>query len=107
MKTFFHIILLLFCQFFIANSFKCTGFDPCENKSAGRQNCIMKEWKRQVIDRFDDAISYFLQAIYLDSNYVDAYLSLAGVYSQTKNMIWSVEYYEKAIRKDSAATKVL
>jgi hypothetical protein len=35
-------------------------------------------------DRYDDAISYFLQAIYLDSNYVDAYLSLAGVYGQTR-----------------------
>jgi Tfp pilus assembly protein PilF len=48
----------------------------------------------------------FLQAIYLDSNYVDAYLSLAGVYGQTRKPDLSVEYYEKALRKDSAATKV-
>lgn len=57
-------------------------------------------------NRFDDAISYLLQAIYLDSNYTDAYLSLAGVYGQIKKPNLSVEYYEKALRKDSNATKV-
>ena len=56
--------------------------------------------------KYDNAITYFLQAIYLDSNYVDAYLSLAGVYGQTKKNDLAVEYYEKAIRKDTAATKV-
>lgn len=53
--------------------------------------------------RYDDAISYFLQAIYIDSGYIDAYLSLAGVYGESKRNDLAVEYYEKAIRKDSAA----
>ena len=57
-------------------------------------------------NRFDDAISYLLQAIYLDSNYTDAYLSLAGVYGQMKKPNLSVEYYEKALRRDTFATKV-
>ena len=57
-------------------------------------------------NRFDDAISYLLQAIYLDSNYTDAYLSIAGVYGQMKKPNLSVEYYEKALRRDTFATKV-
>lgn len=56
--------------------------------------------------RYDDAISYLLQAIYLDSNYTDAYLSLAGVYGQIKKSDLSVEYYEKALRRDTFATRV-
>jgi outer membrane protein OmpA-like peptidoglycan-associated protein/tetratricopeptide (TPR) repeat protein len=56
--------------------------------------------------KYDDAISYLLQSIYLDSNYTDAYLSLAGVYGQMKKSDLSVEYYEKALRKDSNATRM-
>jgi len=55
---------------------------------------------------YEEAISYFQQAIYLDSNYVDAYLSLAGVYGQVKNNKLAVEYYGKAISKDTAYTKL-
>jgi len=105
MKTFFYSILLAFCQFFIANSSNAQISNPA--KINPRAIKMYNEGiAKATEDRFDDAISYLLQAIYLDSNYVDAYLSLAGVYGQTKKADLSVEYYEKALRKDSAATKV-
>ncbi len=41
-----------------------------------------------------------LQAIEIDKNYVDAYLSLGGVYSQLKSHKSSTEFYEKAFAMD-------
>ena len=55
---------------------------------------------------YPEAISFFQQAIYLEANYVDAYLSLAGVYGQMKNNELAVEYYQKAFLKDTAYTKL-
>ena len=55
---------------------------------------------------YKEAISLLQQAIYLDTNYADAYLSLAGVYGQLKNHALSVEYYEKAFAKDAEYTKL-
>ena len=104
MKTFFYI-LLAFCQFFVANSLNAQVSNLA--KINPRAVKMYNEGLAKATDnRFDDAISYLLQAIYLDSNYVDAYLSLAGVYGQTRKPDLSVEYYQKALRKDSAATKV-
>src|SRR6188768_4375677 len=105
MKTFFYIILLSSCQFFIAYPLDAQVSDHAKiNPRAVKM--YNEGIAKTTEDRYDDAISYFLQAIYLDSNYVDAYLSLAGVYGQTRKPDLSVEYYEKALRKDTAATKV-
>jgi len=105
MKTFFYIILLSSCQFFVADPLNAQVSNPA--KINPRAIKMYNEGiTKATEDRYSDAISYFLQAIYLDSNYVDAYLSLAGVYGQTRKPDLSVEYYEKALRKDSAATKV-
>src|SRR6188768_2341594 len=105
MKTFFYIILLSSCQFFIVNILNAQVSDPA--KISPKALKLYNEGLTKATDgRYDDAISSFLQAIYLDSNYIDAYLSLAGVYGQTRKPDVSVEYYEQALRKDSAATKV-
>ena len=48
-----------------------------------------------------DALPLLLRAVTLDSNYLDAYLSLAGAYGELKNYSKSVEWYEKAKNKDS------
>ncbi len=55
---------------------------------------------------YKEAISLFEQAIYIDSGFVDALLSIAGVYGQMKNHKLAVEYYSKAIRKDSVYTRL-
>jgi outer membrane protein assembly factor BamD (BamD/ComL family) len=66
MKTFFHIVLLISCQFFIANFSNAQVSDLARiNKRAVK---LYNEGMEKISDnRFDDAISYFLQAIYLDS----------------------------------------
>ncbi len=105
MKTFLHIIFLASCQFFIANFSNAQVSDPAKVNS--RAVKLYNEGMEKISDnKFDDAISYFLQAIYLDSNYIDAYLSLAGVFQETKKNDLAIEYYEKGIKKDTTATKV-
>ena len=105
MKTFFNILLLISCQLFIVNLSNAQVSDP--KKTNPKAVKLYNEGLEKAGDgRYDDAISNFLQSIYLDSNYIDAYLSLAGVYGETKKSALAVEYYEKAIRKDTVATKV-
>ena len=104
MKTLFYIALFTFCELFIgSSSAQVSDLSKVNPRAVKMYN---EGLAKATENRFDDAISYFLQAIYLDSNYVDAYLSLAGVYGQTKKSNLAVEYYDKALRKDSNATKV-
>src|SRR5215204_4721295 len=105
MKTFLHILFVVFCQVIIAN------YSSAQVSNTAKINLKAVKLYNQGMEsasdnKFDNAISYFLQALYLDTNYVDALLSLAGVYGQSKKSDLAVEYYEKAIRKDTAATKV-
>ena len=105
MKKNLYILFIVFCQLFIVNLLHAQVSDP--KKINPRAIKMYNEGIAKATEnRFDDAISYLLQAIYIDSNYVDAYLSLAGVYGQLRKPDLSVEYYEKALRKDSIATKV-
>ncbi len=53
-----------------------------------------------------DAITTLKKTIELDGNYVDAYLSLAGVYGEKKDYANAINYYEQAIAKDSLYTKM-
>jgi tetratricopeptide (TPR) repeat protein len=54
--------------------------------------------------KFKDAIESLQEAINRDPKYIDAYLSLAGVYGQMKNHAQSVATYEKAFLIDSNYT---
>mgnify|MGYP005813131803 CR=1 FL=1 len=63
----------------------------------------------QAMERAQDgqlvhAVGLLQQCIEIDKNYLDAYLSLAGVYGQMKNYRNSVDYYEKAFAMDSGYT---
>lgn len=55
-------------------------------------------------DDYVNAIPLLQEAIQKDPNYIDAYLSLAGVYGQLKNYRQSVDTYEKAFSLDSNYT---
>ncbi|HRO70891.1 MAG TPA: flagellar motor protein MotB, partial [Chitinophagaceae bacterium] len=55
-------------------------------------------------DQLDEAAALLQKAIQTDNNYLDAYLSLAGVYGQQKNYKASTEYYEKAFGMDAGYT---
>ena len=54
--------------------------------------------------QYPQSIAALQQAIQYDSKYIDAYLSLAGVYGQLKNHEQSVAAYEKAFPLDTAYT---
>ena len=54
----------------------------------------------------NSAITALEKTIKADENYVDAYLSLAGVYGEKKDYNNAVKYYEQAIEKDSLYTKM-
>ncbi len=59
----------------------------------------------QAIERAQDgnltmAAGLLLKAIETDTKYLEAYLSLAGVYGQLKSYKSSIEYYEKAFAQD-------
>ncbi len=75
------------------------GYDPARvNKKAA----ILYD---QALERAQNgnlplAAGLLLQAINTDPKYVDAYLSLAGVYGELKNYKASVENYEKAFALD-------
>src|SRR6476469_191474 len=50
-----------------------------------------------------DAIPLLGKALEYDPEYIDAYLSLAGVYGELKDYNKSIQYYEKMKAKDSVA----
>jgi outer membrane protein OmpA-like peptidoglycan-associated protein/tetratricopeptide (TPR) repeat protein len=50
---------------------------------------------------YKDAIAFFQKALEIDKNFVDARLSIAGVYGQMKNYPLSIENYEKARAMDT------
>ncbi|HEU4472292.1 MAG TPA: flagellar motor protein MotB, partial [Flavisolibacter sp.] len=54
--------------------------------------------------RYNDAIGLLKEAIQKDAKYIDAYLSLAGIYGQIKNHSLSVAQYEKAFSLDTNYT---
>lgn len=54
--------------------------------------------------KYKEAISAFTDATRRDEGYIDAYLSLAGVYGQIKDYAQSVAFYEKAMSLDKDYT---
>ncbi len=54
--------------------------------------------------KYSDAVESLQEAIKKDEKYIDAYLSLAGVFGQTKAHQQSVETYEKAFALDENYT---
>ncbi|HZH63941.1 MAG TPA: OmpA family protein [Flavisolibacter sp.] len=54
--------------------------------------------------KYKEAIIALQDATRRDPGYIDAYLSLAGIYGQIKDYSQSVSFYEKAISMDSAYT---
>jgi outer membrane protein OmpA-like peptidoglycan-associated protein/tetratricopeptide (TPR) repeat protein len=94
--------LLLLVIFSILKS-SSAQYDPSKiNKKA-------IELYNQAIERAQDgnlinAAGLLLKCIEIDKKYVDAYLSLAGVYGQLKSYKNSTDYYEKAFQADSNYT---
>ncbi|MBL7742894.1 MAG: OmpA family protein [Chitinophagaceae bacterium] len=102
MKRLFYLFPLLFFIFHLS-FLSAQPYDPSKvNKKA-------VQLYNQAIERAQDgnlihAVGLLKQCIELDNKYLDAYLSLAGVYGQMKNYKASVENYQKAFAQDSNYT---
>ncbi|HMU45763.1 MAG TPA: OmpA family protein [Chitinophagaceae bacterium] len=94
--------LLILCIIVLSPS-RAQRYDPSKvNKKA-------VQLYSQAIERAQDgnlasAAGLLLQCIEIDKKYVDAYLSLAGVFGQLKNHNNSIKYYEQAFAIDSDYT---
>lgn len=88
------ISLRLLSQSEIANTTNKKASEAYENAMLQLRDGLIK-----------DAIPLLGKAIEYDPNFIDAYLSLAGVYGELKNYAKSVELYEKVKNLDSAYFK--
>ena len=97
-------ILICFCIFSV-----CLSLPSYSQYSVSKVNkkaieSYTRAMEKVQNDDYKGAIPIFQEAIQKDPNYVDAYLSLAGVYGQIKNYQQSVDTYEKAFALDSNYT---
>ena len=98
MKTFLNI-LFLSCLLPVANCLSAQ-YDPSKiNKKA--VSLYTQALERAQAGNFKEAIDLLNQSINTDPRYVDAYLSLGGVYGEMKNYKASTDNYEKAFAVDS------
>ncbi len=96
-KTFFSFYFLLFTLSSFAQ------YDPSKiNKKA--IEAYDKGIGKAQAGNYKDALESLQEAIQKDGNYVEAYLSLAGVYGQMKDYRQSTVFYEKAFALDSNYT---
>ncbi len=94
--------LFFFSCFIFSQSFSQT-YDPAKvNKRA------IVAYTQAIANaddgKYEKAIFLFQQSILAENRYVDAYLSLAGVYGQLKKHDSSILFYEKAFLLDSVYT---
>jgi outer membrane protein OmpA-like peptidoglycan-associated protein/tetratricopeptide (TPR) repeat protein len=94
MKCLFTILSLLF--FCCANA----QYDPSKVKPKAAQ-LYAKAQEMAEAYNFRQGIETLLQAVKIDTTFEDAYLSLAGMYSEIKNYQRAIDNYEKAKKIDS------
>ncbi|HEY1114531.1 MAG TPA: OmpA family protein [Chitinophagaceae bacterium] len=104
MKNPFHLLMAL-CLFILTSTAGAQYDQSKINKkavAAYEKGLTMAEY-----GEYKGAIQLLNEAIKLDKNYIDAYLSLAGVYGELKDPASSVATYEKAFALDSNYTSEL
>ncbi len=96
--------IFFFCLFYIQHIVSAQVYDPesINKKAVDVYNKAMEEL--QYGDT-KNALPYLLKAIELDKNYMDAYLSLAGVFGELKMYDKSVTMYALAQKQDTAYFK--
>jgi outer membrane protein OmpA-like peptidoglycan-associated protein/Tol biopolymer transport system component len=98
MKNRILICIPFFFLYFSFSSFAQYDVSRINKKAIDSYN---KAQEKAGEEKYTEAINLFSLAIQQDANYLDAYLSLAGVYGQIKNYEQSIFYYEKAFAMDS------
>ena len=64
----------------------------------------IKQWRLAQDMKYDASIELLKQSVQQDPTYIEAYLSLGGVYGQVKNYNQSIHYYEQGFALDSNYT---
>ena len=90
-------LLIVFCS--IAQTYNPSKINP------KAKNIYAKAMIQLSNEQFLSSIPLLEKCIILDSNYVDAYLSLAGVMGQLKANKLAVKFYEIAQKKDTTYFK--
>jgi outer membrane protein OmpA-like peptidoglycan-associated protein len=97
--------LVLIVFFFVGYITKAQTYNPENIK--GKAVKLYAKAVTQIADgNLKEAIETLNKTIAADDNYLDAYLSLAGVYGEMKNYNNAVATYEKAFAKDSSYTNI-
>jgi outer membrane protein OmpA-like peptidoglycan-associated protein/tetratricopeptide (TPR) repeat protein len=92
--------ILLLASFFLLAGRTRAQYDPEKvNKEAARLHSKAMELAQGDNDK--EAIEAWQQALAIDKNFEDAYLSLAGMYGQLKNYPLAIANFEKARAIDS------
>ena len=94
----FHILLLIS---YIAQA---QWYDPEKiNKKAGE--IYGQAYEEARIQNYTAALKHLDEALKIDSNFVDVFLSRAGIYADLKNYTASVEDFETGLKMDSVYSK--
>ena len=90
---------LFLSLFMFAFPFSHAQYDPSRvHKKA--QEAYNRAFEQAEAGDYQGSIKLLQAAIQKDKTYIDAYLSLAGVYGQLKNYPESIAWYEKAFEMD-------
>ncbi len=92
------ILISCFAILMLQNLF--AQYDPSKVNSKA-VSFFEKAFQRAQGGNYPEAIALLNNAIQIDANYLEAYLSLAGVYGEMKNTKKSIANYEKAFAIDS------
>jgi len=97
--------LVLILLFFVGYITKAQTYNP-ENISGKAVKLYAKAVAQIADGNLKESIETLNKTIAADDNYLDAYLSLAGVYGEMKNYNNAIAIYEKAFAKDSSYTNI-
>jgi tetratricopeptide (TPR) repeat protein len=91
------LLLILIIQHFYVNA---QWYDP-EKVNPKAANIYTKAYEAAETEMYGVAMKYIATAITIDPNFVDAYLTRAGIYANMKKYDSSVYDFEKGIQLDS------
>ncbi len=96
-----HFCLILFCLLLITQGNAQYDVSGINKKAIEYYNKGLEKAQER---KYKEAVESLQEAIQSDPKYIDAYLSLAGVYGQMKDHQQSINTYEKAFLIDSNYT---
>jgi outer membrane protein OmpA-like peptidoglycan-associated protein/tetratricopeptide (TPR) repeat protein len=93
--------LFAFCVLLFNSGFAQYDLSGINKKAIESYNIGLEKAQER---KYKEAVEFLQEAIQRDPKYIDAYLSLAGVYGQMKDHQQSINTYEKAFSLDSNYT---